>query len=306
MKYWCLGLILGSYLLSVCLYGESIYKVVRKLNRRKYDDDNPDISTATPSYILGDATTREKKVHDDWRLNSHLDNDDFKASVQFRLPFDIDDTETLRVEHPEVVCMPDVFGYSKAQGDQVFPPFEYPDCADTLTSPQAKITMDFQENTVDITCPNKAKSSHVTLNPKFSLRKQYLQFEMEDFWEPLTSSALTPSNEFVYASCSDPPVFNSAVYQPRFNQSVHDRAESLMKAKAEEVGLAGKVRPMTVLMLTVDSFSRRHFFRKLPKTVKLLNSLNQNGTYALFDFKLSNIQDAATVDNIVPFFGSTP
>lgn len=56
-------------------------------------------------------------------------------------------------------------------------------------------------------------------------------------------------------------------------------------------------------MLTIDSYSRRHFFRKLPKTVEFLNSL-KGSKYSVFDFKVHNIYSATSVENMVPVFGS--
>ena len=59
---------------------------------------------------------------------------------------------------------------------------------------------------------------------------------------------------------------------------------------------------MIILVLTVDSFSRRHFFRKLPETVKFLNQLRQEQKYAVFDFKLHNIIGANTPENTSRIF----
>ena len=54
------------------------------------------------------------------------------------------------------------------------------------------------------------------------------------------------------------------------------------------------------MILTIDSYSRRHFFRKMPKTVKFLNNLNS--TFAAFDFKLHNVYGESSTDNMVPVF----
>ena len=56
--------------------------------------------------------------------------------------------------------------------------------------------------------------------------------------------------------------------------------------------------------MTVDSFSRRHFFRKMKKTVSLLNSLNANQTYQAFDFKLHNLKGGNSIENMVPILGT--
>lgn len=300
MKYGLMVFSLFCYLVTVWLYGTELFNLSRRTFQRKYSEMNLSISTVSPSYALSDKTTTQSEQPVELQAEIHIDNEEFQANVDFRLPFDIDDTTSMRNEHPEVVCMPEIFGYSKDQGDQVFPPFEYPDCAEKLNGPVAQISINYEEDTLNIRCPFKVKPTYVTLDSKFDPKKLYLQYEMKDHWNPQnTPKSLLPNEDFVFASCSDPPNFNSVAYQPRFNQTAHDRAEKIMKT------LGGSDQTLTVLMLTVDSFSRRHFFRKLPKTVAFLNSLNANSNFSVFDFKLSNIQDSATVDNIVPIFGST-
>ena len=58
-------------------------------------------------------------------------------------------------------------------------------------------------------------------------------------------------------------------------------------------------------MLTLDSLSRRHFFRKLPKVIDFMNSLNldKNSKFSIFDFKLHNILGGDSPENQVPIFG---
>jgi hypothetical protein len=55
--------------------------------------------------------------------------------------------------------------------------------------------------------------------------------------------------------------------------------------------------------LVVDSFSRRHFFRKLPVTVDYLNELNKGADYRVFDFKLHNIRGKDSIMNQFWLFG---
>jgi hypothetical protein len=53
-------------------------------------------------------------------------------------------------------------------------------------------------------------------------------------------------------------------------------------------------------MLTVDSFSRRHFYRKMKKTIDYFNKGHEN--FSIFDFKLHNVIGQSSVQNIVPIF----
>ena len=57
---------------------------------------------------------------------------------------------------------------------------------------------------------------------------------------------------------------------------------------------------MIILVISADSFSRRHFFRKLKETVKYLKSLQE---YEVIDFKLHNIIGTDTAGNQIYLFG---
>jgi hypothetical protein len=57
-------------------------------------------------------------------------------------------------------------------------------------------------------------------------------------------------------------------------------------------------------MVSVDSFSRRHFYRKLPNTVQFLDNLKAKGEYAIFDNKLHNIIGDDTLENMSHIFGT--
>ena len=59
------------------------------------------------------------------------------------------------------------------------------------------------------------------------------------------------------------------------------------------------------MMLTIDSYSRKHFFRKLPKTTEYLNQLNSGSEFAVFDFQLHNILSGDSVENMIPVLSDT-
>ena len=99
--------------------------------------------------------------------------------------------------------------------------------------------------------------------------------------------------EFVFGSC-DGKTFSNALHFPRFRKELLSERLKIMEK------LERKNKPLIVMMLTVDSYSRRHFFRKLPKTVEFLNQLN--GNFSVFDFKLHNVYGASSVENMVPIF----
>jgi hypothetical protein len=46
-----------------------------------------------------------------------------------------------------------------------------------------------------------------------------------------------------------------------------------------------KTRPLSVVILTIDSLSRKQFYRKLPKTRDYLNSLSDE-EFKVYDYKI--------------------
>jgi hypothetical protein len=106
-------------------------------------------------------------------------------------------------------------------------------------------------------------------------------------------------SEFVYAACGGQ--FNQAQYIPKRNETAYEQ----VKATMHTLGL--KHKPLSIVFISIDSFSRRHFFRKLPQTLNTLNAINaEKSGYRAFDFKLHNVLGATSTENMVPMFGNTP
>jgi hypothetical protein len=58
-------------------------------------------------------------------------------------------------------------------------------------------------------------------------------------------------------------------------------------------------------VITLDSFSRRHFYRKLEKTVEYLNDLNAQGSkFMTVDLKVHNIAGSDSLKNQIHIFGN--
>jgi hypothetical protein len=91
-------------------------------------------------------------------------------------------------------------------------------------------------------------------------------------------------------------MFEEVEFHPRFNQTIYDSAKSKIGDKAT---------PVHVLVLTIDSVSRRNFFRKLPKVSAFLNDeLRSTEKWFMYDFKMHNVMGRWTFRNVIPtFFG---
>lgn len=240
------------------------------------------VSTVSPIYqSLGNSKTFKEKSQNLEQSNDYL----------IRKNFSIDDTEMILQD--SLVCKPSNFGYTLENGDYVFPKYKYPSCKEANSYSVPEIAYNFKDNSLTIEC--KSSNSWYVLEPRQTQNRLYQFSEIrphlssQEYSKPIKLT----TEEFVFASC-DKSHYTSALYLPRFNSTIYRRTSEKMNQ------LKQKHRPLIVLILTVDSFSRRHFFRKLVKTVDYLNKLPAN--FTAFDFKLHNIFGSSSVENMVPVF----
>mmetsp|Transcript_8395 Transcript_8395/g.16713 ORF Transcript_8395/g.16713 Transcript_8395/m.16713 type:complete len:667 (-) Transcript_8395:374-2374(-) len=209
--------------------------------------------------------------------------------------FHIDDTEALTQLEGRVSCMPSSWGYSVEQGDKLFPEFHYPRCNSTFDGVKGTLKLDYDTNTVQLECPGNYKGKLVL--PK--VPSKIVNFKGNDFRKVEYTDKpvkLKGFEEYVLARCEDDALYEIVAAKPRIDQKLLKLAKNSMV----------EPEPVRILHLVVDSFSRRHFFRKLPKTVELLNSLKANPSYHAYDFKLHNIAGTSSPDNQVWVFSGKP
>lgn len=89
----------------------------------------------------------------------------------------------------------------------------------------------------------------------------------------------------------------------KFNKTASERA----RLKTLEISKKAKIsspKPLTVLIIVLDSVSRYHFYRNLVQTVNFLNSNIVTGKYsdkyAIYDFLINNAQGLTTLPNMIP------
>jgi hypothetical protein len=239
--------------------------------------------------------------------SEYLTNDEFKAKFNNTDSFKIDDTDVLKALRSVIEASPDVFGYSVEEGDIIFPPYEYPDCsAYNMNFDSEFVHLDFENSTFTMSCAGQSRGKYV-IGP----HKKYVftnprelegQFKVRRFlWEPV---GIKQHIEWVIASCRDRPFrFEMFQLKPRYNFEVHNRALETIKNLTQTTGVTKP--PLTIAMVTLDSFSRRHFFRKCPRVVEKLNQLEAEGEWKVFDFKLHNIIGSNTAENQSNVFGQT-
>ncbi|CAG9317256.1 unnamed protein product [Blepharisma stoltei] len=213
--------------------------------------------------------------------------------------FNIDDTEQLR--NLPIPAAPVIFGFSQERGLKVFPPYKYPPCSYTYFNALNKIHMDYKNNTVSLTCAYE-KDPYIVFGPdlftKLSLPMEAKKSLIRVKWkgEPIK---ILPYHEFAIGSCvdSDYTTVNLFHLAPRYKPKTYENTLKI----AQQLRAKPK-KPMLMVFLTVDSFSRRHFFRKLESTLGFLNKLKESGTYDVFDYKFHNIIGADTAENQLRVF----
>jgi len=297
----CLGL--GAYFLPSI--PKDLRRTLSKAIPNRYSTACQ-LETATPSYMphaLGGARPQIRSASNcepNCSWNSFQDNVDFKRKVPYTHPFAIDDTEELKQLNDTMLCSPQLFGYSVEAGNQVFPPYQYPTCSSLIPSPQPHIHINQEAGSFTMECPEGIKGTYLLQPEGLISNGQYYFHELD--WKVRTYPGKPVSmqgSEFVYAACGGQ--FTQAQYIPTKNETAYEQVKATMR----DLGL--KHKPLSIVFLSIDSFSRRHFFRKLPQTLSTLNSLNaQESGYRVFDFKLHNVLGATSTENMVPMFGNSP
>lgn len=274
---------------------EGVLYVKNLLTAKKYSHDYP-----TSTAFLYSVDMSLALDFNCTECLSSLTNAEYTTLTPHEPEFTYYDTDQLADMGSSLGCLPKNFGYSKQEGEEVFPWKAYPTCESQVKDPFPMIHIDLDTNLLSMNCTSKAK-------PKFLLgpvdnRKFTMRREVEDLWEiqeyhgkPVEIKAW---HEFALGTCTDEEFFDQATYMLRPNFTAALLAKNNTRHWQAETGVVR--RPLIVFMLVIDSYSRRHFFRKMPETVAFLNGLNKLDKYRVFDFKLHNTIGGNSVANQVP------
>jgi hypothetical protein len=207
--------------------------------------------------------------------------------------FNYDAVDDMKVLFPNQTCIPQTFGYSKDQAYKVFPEFIYPRCEERYNDREIPwLDLDLPNNKFTLHCSSNEVESYIsgpgsltTFPDKADLTDKLEIKELDGN----NVGHIGPNDEYIVASCFGK--FNVIEQWIRPNLEEYERV-----SKARDQGS----KPILVYMLVVDSFSRRHFFQKLPETVDYLSTLSQD--YVVEDFKLHNVLGDGSVPNTLPIF----
>ena len=199
-------------------------------------------------------------------------------------------------------CKPATFGYSYEEGNKIFPPFTYPNCSTVTNISESQLKIDRLSQTLYINCKDQESGYYFygpLGNSNFMLSNRTYQFKLNKYKSPVDSKNI----EFGLGICSnekiekpdeiDPFKIQHADISPIFNKSLFEISKKYVNGK-----------PRLIFMLTLDSLSRRHFYRKLPKLIKFLNESEKTIPHiAVYDFMMHSTIGSDSVANQIPIFG---
>ena len=213
-------------------------------------------------------------------------------------------------------CSPITFGYSIAEGSKVFPDFTYPSCSSVTETSKSLLQINRKKNLLTMNCP-KGKNSFYFSGPygnkNFNLKSSVKKFAIHKYTKPVNAEEIsfglglctnkasigkTSKNKGRFINYDiDPEELQHADMKPLFDEKL--LSESILKMIELK-----STKPKLIFLLTLDSISRRHFYRKLPKLVKYLNeSESQIPHISVYDFKMHSTYGSDSVHNQVPIFG---
>jgi hypothetical protein len=236
-----------------------------------------------------------------------LNNTDYFQSYPSVDAFSLEDTDKLNSLQGSIATLPKIWGYSQERGNQLFPPYFYPRCSARYPpEDDAWVKLNYTSNTLSMKCPGDFKGKYVT-GPIYNITFTNTR-ELRTHWKvnyykgnPVPINSTT---DWVIGSCNpDNAKFELHQHMPRFSPYVYGRTRYRMETLQNTTGTVRK--PLIIAMFTLDSFSRRHFFRKLPGTVGLLNHLEKGERWKVFDFKVHNVIGTDTAENQARVFGES-
>ncbi|CAG9325559.1 unnamed protein product [Blepharisma stoltei] len=243
---------------------------------------------ALPDRELQRRKSQESDV--DVSIDSPIDNTPPHRAMSRETLLDMmDDEESI---YPlNLTCKPESFGYTLEEALFLFPNVTYPRCETKYKSSPEMFYIDRKDNTLHMNCNGRVALGALEEDEEFG-KYQYSNRLKEYKGEPIALE----SEEYAFGSC-DPyktTDFEHVAYKVKPNHESLKRAEKSLKGK-----------PLNIVMLVIDSLSRRMFFRKLPKSVEYLNSIAKN--VSIFDFKLHHVMGQNSQYSFMPtWYGDIP
>lgn len=289
----------------VCIILSFIYPVFLSVDLLTNENYSPiftkdDLSNDTRlPFIESSSKPKKNPCNDPWcPSQTYIPNDKYlKANPD---PFPLyskaseDIFQNLSSQEYGPRCTPNTFGYDPKYAETIFPTKSFPKCQNTKKS---IIHIDQKTNKLYMDCENGEYYKGVNVEDELIGYSQY-KTKGQSYKNPVE---LDEDIEWAYGNCekSQYPA-QAATYILKKNINSEEYAKVKMQKMQEKMFntyKSSETTPLTVLMISIDSMSRKHFYRKLPLTLKYLKSLNKN-SYRVYDFKLHNIVGDNSIPNV--------
>ena len=227
-------------------------------------------------------------------------------------PFFIDEDTSFEIRPDEwpLYCRPDTFGYDAEEAEAVFPFKGYPKCRTKFPQYQSALHIDSVSNTLTMNCSGPFKGRYVlgdsSVNATIMLPTSFLASS-----QLYTGPVQLQDEEWALGTCdpNNENLYEQVAIRLRRQSHIFDRAVDLANSVAQEAANmygSPRQRHTLIFLLTIDSASRRHFYRKLPKTVEFLKKLQEGGAVHVADFLIHNIIGDNSARNQIPVFTGKP
>lgn len=227
-------------------------------------------------------------------------------------PFQVDEdiSFTLQAKEWPLYCRPETFGYDDEEAAEVFPYKGYPKCITKFPRYAPAMHIDLVTNTLVMNCSGEFKGRYVLGDSSFNSTIM-LPTSPLSAAQVYTGPVQLEEEEWALGTC-DPTnenLYEQVAIRLRKQPQVYERAVATAEQVAHEAAKmygSPKQRHTIVLLLAVDSASRRHFYRKLPKTVEYLKELQNGESVHVADFLIHNIIGDNSARNQIPVFTGKP
>lgn len=194
-------------------------------------------------------------------------------------------------------CVPRSFGYTDQDAELIFPYTEFQTCENVMGTQNEIIWIDSQTRELHMTCAG-------TYFLGQSRKKELIGFDIYNGTSFTYNGPvkLAEEIEWAYGTCTgNTNKVEGATYilhkDELLKNSTKSRMASIQQQINSEYSSSEPTTPLTVLFLSIDSLSRKLFYRRLPKSYNYLKSLSPE-QFRIFDFKLSNIIGDNSIPNV--------
>ncbi|CAG9326800.1 unnamed protein product [Blepharisma stoltei] len=196
-----------------------------------------------------------------------------------------------------VNCKPAAFGYTQEQAKKYFKETSFRKC-EKFGNDEEKY-LEFTNDTLILHC-KEGESTQYALGT-YPDEEVFGDVKMLPIWRVFQREVKIGNMEFAFGKCSTTNIM--AKLQNKFNQKASERALQRMEEIKQSLKI-NKIKPLTVIILLLDSVSRYHFYRNLNQTVDFFNSNIVTGEFskklAIYDFLINNAQGDTTRPNMIP------